>query len=640
MVLRQLFRAVGSLTPSRSTRLLRRAERMIADAAVLRKLTSSDLLRSARSLRWRVASSSSCRRYLPEAFGLVYEAVRRGRGFEYHLVQVAAGTALVEGGIAEMQTGEGKTVTAALPAFLHALAGRGCHVVTVNDYLAARDADSIGEVLELLGISVGCIQERMRPAERRSAYAKDITYGTAKEMGFDFLRDRLTHGEAATRPSAILSSLSDTETQPIQRELHFALVDEADCVLVDDARTPLIIDLPQTVSGGQKALYEWGRHFAQQLRPGRDFVFDTERRVLALTDVGCREVLRRKKPAGLRTCTTEDLYQHVEQSLRALHMFVRDRDYVLIDRAVAIVDESTGRIMEGRKWQDGLHQAIEVKEGVALSDETRHAARMTLQTFYAQYRRLAGMTGTATPARQEFHKAYCLRTTVIPPHRPCIRMQKPTRIFLSLEAKYAAITEEVVRLRTAGRPVLIGTPSVRASEQLSMSLTERGVDHQVLNARYLESEAAIIAEAGQDGAVTIATNMAGRGTDICLSEEARQSGGLHVMATEMHSSRRIDRQLIGRAGRQGDPGSFQFWLSFDDQLLQVFDRERLARLRRSLRQVRPSEVSSGWIKLFRQAQRMLERNHVQQRRLLLAQERDRIKRYREMGLDPFLELTE
>ncbi len=633
-------KAVGNPDRARLHRWRNLAHQVLSAAKDLRSAGDDELHRRSRDFRWRVQTGMPLRRVLPAAYALVSEAARRAIGLEYYPVQIMGGIALFDEGIAEMQTGEGKTLTAVLPAYLRALRGEGCHVVTVNDYLARRDAQAMGPIFELLGISVGCIQTGMEDDQRRSEYAKDITYGTAKEMGFDFLRDRLKCGVGLTASEyRSLGTPAQNEQMRVLRGLHFALVDEADSVLIDDARTPLIIGLNQPNEPAEVALFRWSDRVAEGFARDHEFVIESKRRMLSLTEAGCRRVVLTAKPVLIGSIDSERLYGHVELALMARHMFARDRDYVVQDDEVAIVDESTGRIMEGRKWQDGLHHAIEAKERIPISAATATAARITMQSFFRRYAHLAGMTGTAQQARREIRRTYRLHVTVIPTHRPCIRRGLPARIFATMEAKQAATVAEIKNLLATGRSILVGTPSVSASEALSARLTTAEVAHRTLNARHDEEEAEIVSHAGDAGRVTIATNMAGRGTDIKPCEELRRAGGLHVIATEMHSARRIDRQLVGRTARQGDPGSFQFFLSFEDELLSCLGEKVLAEARRALAPNANGELSTNLLPIFKRAQRSLERLHRKQRRELLRQEKRQNEMYLRIGLDPYLELN-
>jgi preprotein translocase subunit SecA len=617
------------------------ANQIVARSETLTSLDDSDLSQQGGELRWRAKTGEPLPSLLPEAYALVREASRRGLGMLHYPVQVMGGIALFEGHIAEMQTGEGKTLTATMPVFLRALTGLGCHVITVNDYLAQRDAEQMTEVYGRLGLSVGCILTPMEADERREAYARDITYGTAKEMGFDFLRDRLRTGatagvEARTGP---YGAASQGEV-PVQRGHHFALIDEADSILIDEARTPLIIGITQPNDAATVNLLRWSHRSIRHLDPAVDFIYEPDRRAAYLTDAGCRRVLLMAKPSLMNTIDSERIYTHVERALTADHAFQRDRDYVIVDDEVFIVDESTGRLMEGRKWQDGLHQAVEAKELVPITAATGQAARITVQSFFRNYSHLAGMTGTAVLANRELRKTYQLNVTEIPTNLPCVRQGLRPRFFANMQMKWAAIAAEIEELHRANRAVLVGTPSVDASETLGRQLEERGIKHQILNAKFHDLEAEIVRHAGESARVTIATNMAGRGTDIILDETVRSNGGLHVIATEMHSSARIDRQLVGRAARQGDPGSFQFFLSIEDELLRCLKPAERESMRRRAQPTDSGELPATWLPDFRKTQKFLEKMHRKQRRDLLKAEKMRAETYEKMGLDPYLELTE
>ncbi len=607
-------------------------------------LDDEELKRHSRELGWEAKSGVPLKKLLPEAFGLAREAARRTTGMTPFLVQLMGGMAMFEGGIAEMQTGEGKTLTAVLSAYLRALTGKGCHIVTVNDYLAGRDAEEMGPIYEALGLTVGCIQTPMETDERRVAYSCDITYGTAKEMGFDFLRDQLRKGIA--RGAIDRSGLLETEPgstpaeAPAQRGHHFALIDEADSVLIDEARTPLIIGMTQPNDPGSVSLYRWCYRTAAKLQPDVDFLYEPHRRTAFLTDTGCRRIVLTSKPSLISSIDSERIYRHIEQALTAGLAYQNDRDYVIVEDEIVIVDESTGRIMDGRKWQDGLHQSIEAKEQVPITATSGEAARVTIQSFFRRYSNLAGMSGTAVQAARELKKIYGMNVAAIPTHRPCIRSGLAPRIYLNADDKQDAVVSEIAELVQNDRAVLVGTPSVDASEALAARLETLGIDHKILNATRHESEAEVVAEAGQSRRVTVATNMAGRGTDIKLTDELTTAGGLHVIATEMHSSARIDRQLVGRAARQGDPGSFQFFLSLEDELLRCRETRELENLREQARSGDSGSLATSWMSFFRKTQRMLERQHRKQRRELLKHEKQRNDNYKRMGLDPCLELTE
>ncbi len=638
-----LTKSCGRPMAARVSRWRSLAQRIMALSDTYSNWSDEKLLELGKDLRWRSKSGTPLSVLMPEAYGLVREASRRVISQQHYLVQIVGGIGLFEGGLAEMQTGEGKTLTATLPAYLRALPGRGCHVVTVNDYLAKRDCDHMGPVYEKLGLSVGCVVSASEPDERRRAYWKDITYATSREIGFDFLRDRLKVGaklDEIHRPH-LFQTDGMSDDGPVQRGHHFALIDEADSVLIDDAVTPLIIGLERESTPAIEALLAWSRDLVPQLAAATDFLFDPGKRTVELTNAGTRKVVLASKPPLLNSFDSEKLYTHVEQAIRARYAYERGRDYVITkEEEIAIVDEGTGRVLEGRKWQAGLHQAIEAKESVPITAETGEAARITVQTFFRRYENIAGMTGTGIQAAREFQNTYGLGVTTIPTHRPCIREGLSPRIFTTQDAKRKALVPEIVRLHQAGRAVLIGTPSVEASEILGKDLRARDIDCQILNALFHEAEAEIVSQAGQPGRITIATNMAGRGTDILLHDDVRKNGGLHVIATEMHTNRRIDRQLVGRAARQGDPGSYQFWLSLEDELFRYLKLEKLERLRANANPDAEGELPPGWIRTFRHTQRMIENHERKQRKQLLKQERTREKMCKAMGLDPYLELAE
>ncbi|QDT54167.1 preprotein translocase subunit SecA [Caulifigura coniformis] len=618
-----------------------RAARILRARKRLEKIGDVELKRRAQELGWRARGGESLKSILPQVFPLGIEACRRELGMTHFPVQIMGGLAIFHGHIAEMQTGEGKTLTAILPAALHAIVGKGCHVLTANDYLAQRDAELLTPVYKRLGLTAGCVVDQMEDDERRKNYACDITYGTATQVGFDFLRDRIKRGaqpDDEERNRYFVGSSSGEA--PVQRGLHFALVDEADSILIDEARTPLIIGLQQVNRSAMLSMYRWATRIVPKLRPNEDFLFQARKRQAFLTDIGCRRLNLTAKPLLMDSIDTERIYQHVEKALTAQYAFAKDRDYVIVDDKVAIVDEGTGRVMDGRQWQEGLHQAIEAKEHLPISPITGSAARISIQTLFRQYHHLGGMTGTALSARTELKRIYKLPVVRIPTNRRSRRKGLLPRAFASQDAKREAIVESVREMVESGRSVLIGTPSVDASEALALKLSEHGINHRVLNARYHDEEAGIVKEAGRSGAVTIATNMAGRGTDIHLDDEVRKSGGLHVIATEMHSSLRIDRQLIGRAARQGDPGSYQFFLSLEDELLRVVEPKKLAAWRSSAGPDELGELSREWVERFQSTQQQLERLHVKQRKEMLKHEREQLKKSRKVGIDPFLELAD
>jgi len=494
---------------------------------------------------------------LTEAFAVVREAARRTLMMRPFDVQVIGGIVLHEGKIAEMKTGEGKTLAATMPLYLNALEGKGCHLVTVNDYLAKRDAAWMGPIYNFLGLTVGVIVNGMDDDERRKAYHADITYGTNNEFGFDYLRDNMKF------------TLDDY----VQRDFHYAIVDEVDSILIDEARTPLIISGPSEESTDK---YYKINQIIPRLKKDQDYTIDEKSRTVALTEEGVAHVEKYLNVQNLYEPRNIELVHHVNQALRAHTLFKRDVDYLVKDGQVVIVDEFTGRIMPGRRYSDGLHQALEAKEGVKIERENQTLASITFQNYFRMYKKLAGMTGTADTEAEEFKKIYNLDVVVIPTNMPMIREDYNDVIYKTEKEKIKAIIEEVKALNKMKRPVLIGTTSIEKSEALSKHLTRAGIKHHVLNAKNHEKEAEIIAMAGQPGMVTISTNMAGRGTDIKLGEGVAELGGLHILGTERHESRRIDNQLRGRSGRQGDKGSSRFYLSLEDDLLRIFGAERIA----------------------------------------------------------------
>ncbi len=517
---------------------------------------------------------------LPAAFAVVREMSDRVLGQRHYDVQLIAGIALHEGNVAEMKTGEGKTLMATAPVYLNALSGKGVHVVTVNDYLAQRDCGWMGQVYDALGLTTGCIindqsfiydgkydnpdhsdprMKKLRPCTRKEAYAADITYGTNNEFGFDYLRDNMVNETDLLR----------------QRELNFAIVDEVDSILIDEARTPLIISAPGSENPD---MYIRFSKIAAALKPAH-YLLDEKRRAVSLTDEGVDKV---QKLLGIKNLYSPDHVRsvyHMDQALRAQTLFRRDKDYVVTtDGEVIIVDEFTGRLMHGRRYNEGLHQAIEAKEGVQVREESQTLATISFQNYFRLYDKLSGMTGTAFTEAEEFQQIYGLDVIQIPPNRPLIRKDYIDKIFKSEAGKIKALVADVKELQAAGRPVLIGSASIAKNELISKALTKAGIKHELLNAKNNEREAAIVAEAGQKGAVTLATNIAGRGTDIVLGEGVKEAGGLAVIGSERHEARRIDNQLRGRGGRQGDPGSTQFYVSTEDDLMRIFQGERIAAL--------------------------------------------------------------
>ncbi|MFZ5815812.1 MAG: preprotein translocase subunit SecA [Bacillota bacterium] len=582
----------------------------------MQKLSDAELAHKTIEFKERLGRGETLEQLLPEAFAVVREASVRTTGKRHYDVQLIGGIVLHEGNIAEMKTGEGKTLVASLPLYLNALAGRGCHLVTVNDYLARVGRDDIGRIYKFLGMSTGLIVHGLTSAERRAAYACDITYGTNNEFGFDYLRDNM-----AMHPQDM-----------VHREFYYAIVDEADSILIDEARTPLIISGP---SGKPTELYFTFAKIAERLKRDEDYVVEEKERRIAPTEEGIAKVEKWLNIDHLYEGENQQLAHYLNNAIKAKELFHRDKDYVVKDNEVIIVDEFTGRLMFGRRWSDGLHQAVEAKEGCKIEEETQTLATVTFQNYFRMYKKLAGMTGTALTEEEEFRKIYNLDSIAIPTNKPVIRIDHPDVVYKTVKAKFNAVADEVAERHKKGQPMLVGTVSIEKSEYLSEILTRRGIKHQVLNAKYHEREAEIIAQAGRFGAVTIATNMAGRGTDILLGgnpefaarqrmradgmpqelivaateygqsedpevqaardiyrrylkeeeekckiegDKVRAVGGLAVIGTERHEARRIDNQLRGRSGRQGDPGESRFYVSLEDDLMRLFGGEMVANM--------------------------------------------------------------
>ena len=574
-------------------------EKINPQESALKKLSDSSLANKTNEIKARLAKGETLDDILPDAFAVIREASRRVLGMRQFDVQLIGGIILHRGNIAEMGTGEGKTLVATAPVYLNALEGKGAHVITVNDYLAKRDSEWMGQVYKFLGLSVGLIVHDLDFEQRKIAYNSDITYGTNNEFGFDYLRDNM------------VSSLD----QMVQRPLHYCLIDEVDSILIDEARTPLIISGP-----GQKSTdnYYVMSKLVPQLKLGEDYTIDEKQKTVAPTEAGVSKMEKMLKVDNLYDTDNLELNHLFVQALRAQAMMERDRDYVVKDGEVVIVDEFTGRLMYGRRYSDGLHQAIEAKEGLQVQRESQTLATITFQNYFRMYDKLAGMTGTAKTEEQEFIKIYGLEVFQVPTNRPVQRKDLPDVIFKTKRGKYRAVVREIERRHATGQPMLIGTTSIEQSEQLSHMLKEAGIVHNVLNAKYHELEAQIVAQAGQKGQVTIATNMAGRGTDIVLGEGVSELGGLAIIGTERHESRRIDNQLRGRAGRQGDPGSSQFFLSLEDDLLRIFGGDNIKKFMEKMgleedEEIRSSMVSSA----IQKAQKRVEERNFDIRKYVL-----------------------
>jgi preprotein translocase subunit SecA len=601
----------------------RRWDRLIGPVAshgrALDSLDDQKLREQAEDLRLRLRREGFSDDLVARSFALVREAARRTIGERHFDVQLMGGWVLLCGMVAEMQTGEGKTLTATLAACTAALAGIPVQIVTVNDYLAQRDADWMGPIYRALGLTVGLIAHGMNSEGRRAAYACDVTYGTNKEIAFDYLRDRIALRGQPGRIQLQLERLAGEDArlrQIVHRGLYYAIVDEADSVLVDEARTPLIIS-GGSGDGGERRVWETALGVAAQMAQGPDFVIEGRERAIRLTRVGQSRLEDLVRPLGGVWTGRLRREELVRQALTAQHLFMLDKQYLVRDGKVQIIDEFTGRVMEDRSWEHGLHQLIEAKEGCPVTSQKDPLARISYQRFFRRYLRLAGMTGTAQEVAGELWEVYRLPVVRVPTNRPLIRQGYPGGVYPTASAKWEAVVERVAHLHGQLRPVLVGTRSVAASEHLSGLLTAAGLPHQVLNARQDREEAEIIARAGEPGRITVATNMAGRGTDIRLARGVAQRGGLHVIATERHEARRIDRQLFGRCGRQGDPGSYEAIASLEDELMTVY-AGWIWRWVGSV-MARSGGPLHRWIssRVFRHAQRAAERLHARMRRDLL-----------------------
>ncbi|WP_027416097.1 preprotein translocase subunit SecA [Aneurinibacillus terranovensis] len=534
----------------------KRVEKINVLEPSIQALSDDELRNKTDEFKERLAKGETLDDILHEAFAVCREASRRVTGMRHYDVQLIGGMALHDGRIAEMRTGEGKTLVATLPVYLNALAGQGVHVITVNEYLAARDAEEMGQIYNFLGLSCAVNLNRMSPDEKREAYAADITYGTNNEFGFDYLRDNMVL----------------YKEQMVQRDLNYCIVDEVDSILIDEARTPLIISGEAEKS---TELYYVAARFVTRLKEEEDYTIDLKANSVALTEEGVNKVEQAFNIDNLYDSEHILLNHHINTALKARVLMKIDVDYVVDNGEIIIVDEFTGRLMQGRRYSDGLHQAIEAKEGLVVQNESMTLATITLQNYFRMYKKLGGMTGTAKTEEEEFKKIYGLEVVAIPTNKPVIREDKPDAIYKSEKGKYNAVVEDIIKHHKEGRPVLVGTTSIEKSELISNMLRKKGIPHHVLNAKHHAREAEIVAAAGQKGAVTIATNMAGRGTDIKLGEGVAELGGLHIIGTERHESRRIDNQLRGRAGRQGDPGSSQFFISLQDELMRKFGSENI-----------------------------------------------------------------
>ncbi len=557
MVFNFLTKVFGSKNERELKRLQPMVDRINALEPDMQALSDADLQAQTDRFKERYHDGESLDDLLPEAFATVREASVRTLKMRHFDVQLIGGIVLHQGKIAEMKTGEGKTLVSTLPAYLNALTGKGVHIITVNDYLARRDTEWMGQIYRFLGLSVGTILHGLTDEQRLEGYGADITYGTNNEFGFDYLRDNMKF-EAASL---------------VQRDLHYAIVDEVDSILIDEARTPLIISGPAEKSTD---LYYRVNQIIPRLKRDVDFTIDEKARSVLINEDGIAKAESLLNVENLYDPKNIELLHHVNQGLKAHNLFKRDVDYIVKNGEVIIVDEFTGRLMPGRRYSEGLHQALEAKEGVKIENENQTLATITFQNYFRMYDKLAGMTGTADTEAAEFKKIYDLDVAVIPTNKPMIRVDHPDMIFKTKREKYEAVLDEIQELYKRGQPVLVGTISIDVSEDLAKRLKKRGIPHEVLNAKNHEKEAEIVSQAGQRGSVTISTNMAGRGTDIVLGEGVTDLGGLHILGTERHESRRIDNQLRGRSGRQGDPGSSRFYMALEDDLLRIFGGERIA----------------------------------------------------------------
>jgi len=616
-----MAKIIGTKNDRELKRIHRTVEKINALEPRIKALSDEQLAAKTIEFKEQVSRGKSLDEILPEAFAVVRETAWRQIGERHYDVQLVGGIVLHEGKIAEMRTGEGKTLVATLPLYLNALKGKGAHLVTVNDYLAKRDAQWMSPIYKSLGLSVGILQNSSKDKERKEAYASDVMYATNNELGFDYLRDNMKFR---------------TEDY-VQQQLAYAIVDEVDSILIDEARTPLII------SGGadkSSKLYVAANRVARSLRKEQDFEVDEKARSVQMTEAGVDKVESAFGVKNLYNVENLNLLHHVSQALKANVLFRRDVDYVVKENKVQIVDEFTGRILGGRRYSDGLHQALEAKEGVDIERESHTLASITLQNYFRLYKKLAGMSGTAVTDSEEFHKIYKLDVIVIPTNRPIIRKDESDLIFLTQQAKYKSIVEDLKERYKKGQPVLIGTVAVETSELLSSILTAKGIKHEVLNAKQHEREADIVEHAGKPGSITIATNMAGRGTDIKLTPESKAAGGLYILGTERHESRRIDNQLRGRSGRQGDPGESRFYISLEDELIRIFSGETLKNNMKRFGMKDDEVIESKYVsKVIERSQEKVEKRNFEIRKHLieyddvLNQQRTVVYDYRRAALE-------
>ncbi len=599
MALQLLTKVFGSKNEREIKKLRPLMERINELEGWTKSLADEELKGQTNRFRERIDAGENPDSLLPEAFAVVREASVRTLDMRHFDVQLIGGVVLHQGRIAEMKTGEGKTLVSTLPTYLTALTGRGVHIITVNDYLARRDTEWMGRIYQYLGLSVGTILHGLTDKERQAAYGADVTYGTNNEFGFDYLRDNMKFSAESL----------------VQRDLHYAIVDEVDSILIDEARTPLIISGPAEKS---TALYFEINGIIPRLTRDKDFTIDEKAKTVTLTEEGVAKAEGILSIDNLYDPKHIDLLHHINQALKAHNLFKLDVDYIVKDGEVIIVDEFTGRLMPGRRYSEGLHQALEAKENVRIENENQTLVSITFQNYFRMYDKLSGMTGTADTEAAEFKKIYELDVVVVPTHKPMIRIDHPDVIYKTRKEKFEAVIDEIVELNQRGQPVLVGTISIDVSEDLSRKLSKKGITHNVLNAKQHEKEAEIVASAGQKATVTISTNMAGRGTDIVLGDGVIDLGGLHILGTERHESRRIDNQLRGRSGRQGDPGSSRFYLSLEDDLLRIFGGERISNVMGRLGMEEGEPIEHNWIsKAIENAQSKVEGHNFDIRKVLL-----------------------
>jgi preprotein translocase subunit SecA len=615
-----LKKVIGDPSQRQLKKMQKTVDQIEALESDIAKLSDDGLRQKTEEFKKRYQDGESLDSLLPEAFAVVREGSKRVLKMRHYPVQLLGGIVLHEGNISEMKTGEGKTLVATLPVYLNALSGKGVHVVTVNEYLASRDAQMMGELYNFLGLTVGLNVSGLSKEEKRAVYHCDITYGTNNEFGFDYLRDNMVI----------------YKEQMAQRTLNYALVDEVDSILIDEARTPLIIS-----GSAEKStkLYQVANSFVRTIRKEEDYTYDEKTKNVQLTDEGVTKAEKAFNIENLYDSTHVQLNHHINQALKAHVVMHRDTDYVVEDGEVVIVDQFTGRLMKGRRYSDGLHQAIEAKEGLIVQRESMTLASITFQNYFRMYQKLAGMTGTAKTEEEEFRNIYGMDVMVVPTNLPIVREDRPDLIFKTMEAKFKAVVNEIAELNKKGQPVLVGTVSVETSELLASLLKKKGVPHNVLNAKNHAREAEIIENAGQRGAVTIATNMAGRGTDIKLGEGVVGLGGLHVLGTERHESRRIDNQLRGRAGRQGDPGSSQFYLSMEDELMRRFGSDNMKAMMEKLGMDEDAIESKLVSRAVETAQKRVEGNNFDARKQILQYD-DVMREQREIIYKQRLEVLE